>query len=266
MYPCQVCGHALAPGDPRCPECGRAYFGAVCPSCHQPAPTIVRGGRSVCTGCGAIRGMFSAVPINVAGQVHRVGAVVASVLSVGFILSAVAIAVLVGLVTGLVTTALTGVVTALAVALFGGLVGSLGLLGSRKLTQRGESVRDGAYNQSILAMAASRHGAVTTVEVAQNLGIPLRDADRVLSDMIGRGLGSVEVNREGLLQYAFRDLRSGPSPVAIPPVGTGVRIDPTLVAPPPIPPQSERSPEEIARERVDREFQAMSDRRRTGGF
>ena len=49
--------------------------------------------------------------------------------------------------------------------------------GSRRLDDRAREIRDEAYEQSILAMAATRRGSVTTVEVSQQLGIALAEAD-----------------------------------------------------------------------------------------
>jgi hypothetical protein len=63
----------------------------------------------------------------------------------------------------------------------------------------------------------------------------------------------VEVNAEGLLQYSFRDLRGAASgaPLAGAGASTGVRVETA-------------SPQDAARERVTREFDAMAERHRTG--
>lgn len=79
MHNCTVCGAAMAPGETVCRHCGRAHYGPVCGACQQPAPTLVRGGKAICSACGATRGPLSGVPLNMAGQAHRVGSVVTSV-------------------------------------------------------------------------------------------------------------------------------------------------------------------------------------------
>jgi hypothetical protein len=64
------------------------------------------------------------------------------------------------------------------------------------------------------------------------------------------------VNREGVLQYTFRDVRGGLLQ-ATPHDPTGVRISLGDKG-------SERSPAEVARETVSREFEEMAARRRDG--
>lgn len=240
-----------------CPHCGRAHYGAVCGACGQPAPTIVRGGKVVCTGCGADRGPLAGVPLNMVGSAHRAGSVITTVLSVAVILGGLALGGVLGSVVALVL-GLFGKSMALGLGLgvglggLGGVAGYLGLRGARALRVRGDAVRDTAYEQSILAMAANRGGSVTTTEVSQNLGIALRDADRLLTEMGRKGRATVEVNGEGLLQYTFRDVRG-----ALLGTASRVRIDAQ---------GGERSPAEVARETVSREFDEMSARRKDGRF
>ncbi len=245
MKQCTVCGAPMPPGELVCGHCGRAHYAASCERCGQPAPTLVRGGTVVCSGCGATRGPLSGVPLNLVGSAHRVGGVLTGVLAWAVLLGGIAVGGIVGAVVALVAAFLsvsawvgfgTGV-------LLGGLAALAALLltkVSRSLRTKGDRARDEASEQAILAMAASRKGVLTTTEVAQNLSLPLRDADRLLSSMGERGRAQLEVNGEGLLQYTFRGLQTSER--------TGVRVDATTAA----------------RERVDEEFEAMSARRREG--
>lgn len=261
MQKCTVCGATIPAGETLCPHCGRAHYGAVCGACGQPAPTLVRGTQVVCAGCGAPRGPLAGVPLNMVGGAHRAGGIIATVLSVAVILTGIAAGGVVGgliaLVAGIFGKSMAlGAGIGAGLAALGGAAGYLGLRGARALRTRGEAAREAAYEQSILAMAANRGGSVTTVEVSQNLGIQLRDADRLLTEMGRKGRAMVEVNREGVLQYTFRDVRGGLLQ-ATPHDPTGVRISLGDKG-------AERSPAEVARETVSREFEEMAARRRDG--
>ncbi len=248
----------MAPGETVCHHCGRAHYGPVCASCQQPAPTLVRGGKVICSGCGATRGPLSGVPLNMAGQAHRVGSVVTSVLAWAVVLGGLALGGLVGFVVSMIATVAAasvwwGVGAGLALGGTAGAAGALLLKGSRRLDERARQIRDEAYEQSILAMAATRWGSVTTLEVSQQLGIPLAESDRILGEMSQKGRALVEINRDGILQYTFKDV---PGALALPfaPKGppTGVRVETATAG-------------EIAKERVEREFEEIRTRAHAQG-
>lgn len=254
MQQCTVCGSPMAPGDTFCHHCGRAHYGAVCDSCGQPAPTLIRGGKVVCSGCGATRGPLAGVPLNMVGSAHRAGAIVTGVLAWGMILAGLAVGATVGLVVGLISGLVPALVAGVLFGGLGGAAGALTLWGSKTLSQRGQEKHDAATEQSVLAMAATRKGAVTTLQVAQNLGVTLAEADRVLTAMSQKGRATVEINAEGLLQYTFRDVRGALIGTAPPPSAqgvTGVRIDPSSTA-----------PADVAKANVEREWEAIAERRR----
>jgi hypothetical protein len=128
-----------------------------------------------------------------------------------------------------------------------GVAGALLMRGSRSLDVRAQQIRDEAYEQSVLAMAATRRGSVTTIEVSQNLGLPLADADRLLGEMSQRGRALVEINRDGVLQYTFKDVPGALAPrTEVMGSPTGIRVE-TATA----------TPADEARERVDREYEAI---------
>lgn len=248
MKQCTVCGAPMPPGELVCGHCGRAHYGATCEKCGQPAPTLVRGGTVVCSGCGATRGPLSGVPLNLVGSAHRVGGVLTGVLAWAVLLGGITVGGLVGVVVALVAAALSvsawvGLATGVALGGMAALAALLLSNASKSLQTKGVAAKDAASEQAILAMAASRKGVLTTVEVAQNLQLPLRDADRLLSSMGERGRAQLEVNRDGLLQYTFRGASTADR--------TGVRVSPS-------------DPGAEARARVDEEFEAMSARRRDG--
>lgn len=267
---CTVCGNTIAPGETQCSHCGRAYYAVTCGACGQPAPTLIRGARVICSGCGATRGPLSGVPLNMAGTAHRFGSILTSILGWGMLVATLLVASIVGLVVSFFAAAAsTAWLSGLAVALVGMMFSYLTLTGSRKLKERGDSLRDEALQQSVLAMAVARKGAVTTLDVAQNLSLTLREADRVLSEMTYKGHANVEVNPDGMLQYTFRDIRSAARAQAnaLAAGGTGVRV----VADPPktrvgTAIDESRPAADVARERVDEEYEAMAERHRTGRF
>lgn len=248
MKQCSVCGAPMPPNELICGHCGRAYYDAKCERCGQTAPTIIRGGAVVCSGCGATRGPLSGVPLNLVGSAHRVGGVITGVLAWAVLLGGIAFGGLVGVVVALLAAALSlsawvGLGIGVAVGGLASLTAILLLSASRRLRARGLEAKDSATEQAILAMAASRKGVVTTVEVAHNLQLPLRDADRLLSSMSEEGRAQLEVNSDGLLQYTFRGVSQSER--------TGVRVAPM-------------DPASEARAQVDEEFEAMAAKRREG--
>lgn len=268
---CTVCGNVVAPGETACANCGRAYYALTCNACGQPAPTLIRGARVICSGCGATRGPLSGVPLGMAGSAHRVGSVITSIFAWVTMLATVLFATVTGLAVGFFShNSTTGALTGLGFGMVGLVMSWLMLSGSKKLKDRGDSLRDDALQQSVLAMAMARKGAVTTIEVAQNLSLTLREADRVLSEMTYKGHAMVEVNPDGVLQYTFRDIRlalraqqnalqaQGATGVRVateaPRTRVGTAIDET------------RPAADVARERVDEEYEAMAERHRTGRF
>jgi len=248
MKQCTVCGAPMPPNELICGHCGRAHYGATCERCGQSAPTVIRGGTVVCSACGATRGPLSAVPLNLVGSAHRVGGVLTGVLAWAVLLGGIAFGGIVGVVVALVAAALSvsawvGFGTGVVIGGVAALAALLLLSASRRLQARGVEARDSASEQAILAMAAARKGVLTTAEVAHNLQLPLRDADRLLSSMGERGRAQLEVNAEGLLQYTFRGVSQDER--------TGIRVAPS-------------DPGAEARARVDEEFAEMAAKRREG--
>ncbi len=162
---------------------------------------------------------------------------------------------LVGLIVSIFASTLAPpLITGLIIGALGGGAGALTLWASRALGDRGAAKRLEALEQGVLAMAALQRGAVTTVEVAQNLGITLAEADALLTGMSARGRAQVEVSNAGLLQYAFRDVPGALAGRTQPMGGTGVRIAPGTGP----------SPQEVAHAEVEREWERMAERRRGG--
>ncbi len=256
MKQCAVCGSPMAPNDRICTHCGRAHYGGACKACGQPAPTLIRGGTVVCAGCGAVRGPLAGVPLEMVGSAHKVGSWVTRFVGWMLIAAGIGLGALVGLIVSLFASSLVPPLLAgLIIGGLGGGAGALTLWASRGLGERGAAKRLEALEQGVLAMASLQRGSVTTLEVAQNLGITLAEADALLSQMSVKGRAQVEVSDAGLLQYSFRDVPGALMARTQPMGGTGVRIAPGATGP---------SPQEVAQAQVEREWEKMSERHRGG--
>src|SRR4051812_41829211 len=124
----------------------------ICPSCKQPAPTMVRGLQAFCTACGAPRPLLDGMPVNVAGQPARVGGGVASILGWFILLAGGLTSLAVGaLFQAIFPTVIVGYV--LGGFMFGmSLLFGLGLIfGGKKLSKSGDKSAQGAREQAVFA-------------------------------------------------------------------------------------------------------------------
>ncbi len=187
----------------------------ICPSCHQDAPTIVRGVRAFCTACGAPRPLLGSSAVNVAGKPMKVGGGVASVIGwlVLFFGSMVSIAM--GALFNLLWS-IANPAAATAVGLWvGGFFGVITLvvalsllLGGRKLRKTGVDDRRKVLEQGIFALAGKQRGSVTPRDVARQLAIRDEEADALLTDLVKKGDGrvSLDVDDDGTLRYTVPEL------------------------------------------------------------
>ncbi len=199
----------------------------ICPSCHQDAPTIVRGVRAFCTACGAPRSLLDGSAVNVAGKPRKVGGAIASGAGWATLIGGSAASLGAGLITYFIFLAI-GASTAGTVGLVvGGFFGLLTvlialslLLGGRKLSKDGVDDRRKVLEQGIFALAGKQRGSVTPRDVARQLAITDEEADALLTDLVKKGDGrvSLDVDDDGTLRYTVPEL--------LPPV----RIDPSAGA------------------------------------
>lgn len=187
----------------------------ICPSCHQDAPTIVRGVRAFCTACGAPRPLLGSSAVNVAGKPMKVGGAIASGAGWATLIGGSVASLGAGLLTYFVFLAI-GASTAGTVGLFvGGFLGLLTilislslLLGGRKLRATGVDDRRKVLEQGIFALAGRQRGSVTPRDVARQLSITEEEADGLLTDLAKKGDGrvSLDVDDDGTLRYTVPDL------------------------------------------------------------
>ncbi len=261
-HACYVCNFEPVPdGDgAECPHCHRLQYGSVCARCGQPAPTIVRSFRVYCTACGSERGPLALVdgkPINLIGTTSRLGGKVARWLGwfaiVGGILAA--------LVFGGIGFSLLGAgafATIIAwLAMGAGLAGVIAagagtamVLGGRRLGEHGDKALDHARESAIQALAANRGGLLTATDVSTALNIQHSDADAILTRMAKEGTRvGVEVDAQGVVNYVFKEVRALRAANS-----SGVRVDTASTGDGTTTP---KTPEENAKEKVDREFDQM---------
>ena len=210
----------------------------ICPSCHQDAPTIVRGVRAFCTACGAPRSLLGSSAVNVAGKPRKVGGAIASGAGWATLIGGSAASLGAGLITYFIFLAI-GASTAGTVGLVvGGFFGLLTvllalslLLGGRKLSKTGVADRRKVLEQGIFALAGKQRGSVTPRDVARQLAITDEEADALLTDLVKKGDGrvSLDVDDDGTLRYTVPELLP---PVRIDPgAGAGPKV---RVAPGPV--------------------------------
>jgi hypothetical protein len=201
----------------------------ICPSCHQDAPTIVRGVRAFCTACSAPRPLLGSSAVNVAGKPMKVGGALASGAGWATLIGGSVASVVFGLISYFLLLAI-GAPTAGTVGLVVGgfftvltvIIALSLLLGGRKMSKTGVDDRRKVLEQGIFALAGKQRGSVTPRDVARQLSITDEEADALLTDLVKKGDGrvSLDVDDDGTLRYTMPDL--------LPPV----RVDPGAAAGP----------------------------------
>ncbi|MBL8718814.1 MAG: hypothetical protein JNL79_22720 [Myxococcales bacterium] len=176
----------------------------MCPHCRQNAPIVYRGVLAYCTACGAPRPPFSAKSIDLAGQPSKIGGAVARVfgwaaLIGGLLLSGTVIAVF----QALWPAGFLGWALGVPIGLLALIVGGLSLFGGGKLSKSGALAQRDARFEAVYAMAATRQGVVTAVDVGRTLKMSTDEADRVLTEMtkVYPDYVSLEVDDHGGLFY-----------------------------------------------------------------
>lgn len=207
----------------------------ICPSCHQDAPTIVRGVRAFCTSCGAPRPLLGSSAVNVAGKPMKVGGAIAKGAGVAALIGGSVASILASLITYFIFLAISAPTAGTVALVVGGLflaitaiISASLLLGGRKMSQTGEGDRRQVLEQGIFALAGRQRGTVTPRDVAQKLQITDAEADALLTDLVKKGDGrvSLDVDDDGTLRYTMPDLLP---PVRIDPSaaqGAKVRVEP----------------------------------------
>jgi hypothetical protein len=201
----------------------------LCPSCRQNAPLVYRGLSAFCTACGAPRVPLANASVNLAGQPSKVGGTVARVfgwmvLAGGWIVASL-LALLIGVVLEAGATALW---VAGPIALLSSLIAYFILRGGKALQKSGDDEELAMKTHAIFALANTRGGILSAVDVAQALSVSVEAGDALLTKLAKEQheLVSVDIDDQGNVLYRFRTAAPRMAPNAVP---AHVRI-----APPPV--------------------------------
>ena len=176
----------------------------MCPHCRQNAPIIYRGALAYCTACNAPRPPFSAKAVNLAGQPSKIGGTVAKVFGWAVLLGGLFVAAtLTAILQALWPAGFLGFAVGIPLGLVALFVGGLLLFGGGKLRKSGETAERDAQFEAVYAMAATRQGVVTALDVGRSLGMRTDQADAVLTEMTKAfpDYVSLEVDDAGGLFY-----------------------------------------------------------------
>lgn len=163
----------------------------MCPHCGRDAPLVYRGVMPTCAACGGLRAPLSTRSVNLAGKSSKLGGAVATaagtlVLAVGLPL-AVLFGALVWLLASLLAPGATSHVTPAMVV--GGSVAAAVVVAGTLLIARGRALHHAAAAQrratvdDALVQLAHERGRVTAPEAAAALGIPVAEADALLTEL-----------------------------------------------------------------------------------
>lgn len=179
----------------------------MCPNCRQNAPIVYRGVSAYCTACGAPRLPLAGESVNLAGQPSKVGGTVARV--IGWVVLAA------GTVLGFGTFAACGAITSFAAAapyviglpiLAVTALVAWGLLKSgRDLEEQGDRASKATRARGIFALANTRGGVLTAMDVARSQDMTLEQADAVLTAIAKENPEhvSVDIAEDGTVLYRF---------------------------------------------------------------
>lgn len=176
----------------------------MCPHCRQNAPIVYRGVLAYCTACGAPRPPFSAKSVDLAGQPSKIGGTVARFFGWAVLLGGLFVAAtLTAIFQAIWPEGFLGWALGVPTAVLSLVVGGLSLFGGGKLKKSGEDAQRSARFEAVYAMAATRQGVVTAVDVARTIGMPTDEADKVLTEMTKAypDYVSLEVDDHGGLFY-----------------------------------------------------------------
>lgn len=179
----------------------------MCPHCRQNAPLIYRGANAFCTACGAPRGVWTNTSVNLAGQPAKVGGQVTRVfgwivLVLGTLAAAGTLAAC-GAIVGFASAA--PYVFAVPLALVAWVVSYFLFRGGKSLEKSGEERQKATRMQAVSALANTRGGIVTPVDLARAIGVTEKEADQILTTMAKESPEhvSIEVDDNGGIFYRF---------------------------------------------------------------
>ena len=174
----------------------------MCPHCGRDAPIVYRGALACCTACGGPRSPLSGPAVNLAGKPSRVGGAVASVFGGLVLLVGLSVALGLGLLIYALVTPAVALAVALPIALVALVVGLVLFKGGRSLSRQGTDAARATLDHALFELAAHRR-AVTAAEAARALGVPVSEADAMLTSLAKREPErlAVDVDEHGVVWY-----------------------------------------------------------------
>ncbi len=176
----------------------------MCPYCRKNAPIVYRGVAAYCTACGGPRWPLAAKSTNLAGQTSIVGGTVARVfgwivLGLGLTLGLM----LMGLLQAIFPAGFAGYAVGIPIALLGLGFGIALLRGGKSLAKTGMDEQKETRVQAIFSLSEHRGGIVTAQEVASAVGMPVAEADALLTELAKThpDHAGVEIDDQGGVYY-----------------------------------------------------------------
>jgi hypothetical protein len=204
----------LPPGAARCPGCGRV-FGEDnrCPHCHAIAAIRASGDGYVCVACSKPRerlplttvlgeepGRTSIVP-SAAGSLRGRGLRALGTLTLGSGVLGAALA------TAILGLGAAGIASAAGIGVLGVLLGFALFRRASRADDTSHAFEARAAAARVRAAAQKLGGDVTAKQIAEQLGVPVKDADAVLTTMANGTDVLVEVDTDtAAVHYVFPEI------------------------------------------------------------
>ena len=186
------------------PSCYKT--GMVCPHCGKDAPVVYRGALPYCTACGKIRAPLSGPAVHMTGKPSRIGGQVTQVFGWVALVAGAMIALLVGsFFQWLFAGAIIGWVLGIAIFVITMMVAFALLKGGGALRDSGARAEARTFEQAVFALAQSRGGILSALDVGQVLGMSDVEADGYLTDFAKKNPDRVrvELDEAGTIVYQF---------------------------------------------------------------
>ncbi len=178
----------------------------MCPFCGKNAPIVYRGVLAYCTACGRPRLPLSGESVNLAGQPSKVGGTVAHVFGWLVLGGGLLVALLVGaLLLALFPGAAVGWIFGAVIALASLAVGLSLARAGKTLEKSGTRHEQSTRAQAVFAMAETRGGMLSAMDVAQSLSLPPHEAEALLTELakVDSDRVKLEVDDNGAMYFLF---------------------------------------------------------------
>lgn len=177
-----------------------------CPNCGRDAPVVYRGALPTCTACGKIRAPLAGPAVHITGKPTRLGGQVTRV--VGWVV--LALGTMISLVVGgffhwLFPAAIIGWALGIGGEVITLIIAAALLRGGSALRDSGARAEARTIEQAVFALAEARGGILSTLDVAQVLGLSDKEADQYLTQLAKENPERVRVELDpaGTLVYQF---------------------------------------------------------------